>query len=145
MEPRIGVFGSANISDLSELGMQLEFANSRFYLKGVATTPDGNKMIVNFLSVIDRHYENMTKFLVDYTMTESEMQMYRYSPKRFCLDKFETMELWALLLQVNNMTSVSQFNRAQIKSFDPSIIKFIEEILIAEEDVLMKNRIETYE
>lgn len=128
------------ISSLSEYEDQLNLSYNKLFLKSKIDA-DNNTLIVNSTLLTNKYYEYIQRSVVTLTMTNNEYMKYRYQPKLFCSDMYGTTELWALLLQINNFNSVTDFKHKKIKVFSPDIFNIINEILINEE----KNILENYE
>jgi hypothetical protein len=81
---------------------------------------------------------------VSITFTDEEYMKYRFQPKRFCMDFYDTTELWSSILRINNMTSASQFVNQTIKAFTQDVFDVINEIMILEDERIRDNRLEIY-
>lgn len=134
-------FTESNILDSVESYKMRPYTHSKFHFKSLIDTRDG-KAVVNHLSIFDKYFSYFEAFIVEYEMTDEEEIKYAFQPKKFCYDKFENIELWSLLLRINNMTSSLQFDRKKIKTFDPRIEDLIAEIMILEEDNLLSNALD---
>lgn len=132
---------AATVKSWSETGKSLDYSHGRFHFKAAVESSSG-KAIVNHINVFDRYFQYFSLVTEPYTLTDAEVLIYQYQPKKFCMDKYGTTELWSLLLRLNNMTSSVQFNRANIKSFTPDVTTLIQEIMILEEDNLLKNALD---
>ena len=92
--------------------------------------------------MIDRYYD----ILLDHTsivkLTDDEYLRYRYKPKLLSEELYGTQELHSLLLRLNHITSVIQFDFTELRVFNTNIIKLINEIMILEEENYMTNEME---
>lgn len=87
-------------------------------------------------SIIGKYKEYFDKYTDSVTLTESEQREYRYSPKKFCLDMYGTIEYWSIILFINECHSIIDFEPVTIKYIVPeSITELINEILILEDKV----------
>lgn len=68
------------------------------------------------------------------TFSEKEFTKYKYNPKKLSYDVYGTTELWFLILRLNEMYSVTEFNINPIKLFNINVLDKISEILNKEED-----------
>lgn len=51
-------------------------------------------------------------------LSDDEMDMYRYSPKKLSYALYGTVEMYFILLMLNGMYSITQFNKKKIWVFD---------------------------
>lgn len=71
---------------------------------------------------------------------EKSFLKYRYKPKLLSYDLYGTIDLWHLLLWVNNMYSVTQFNQQSIYIFNPNNISILIRIISNETEALLENK-----
>ena len=74
------------------------------------------------------------------TMSEEVFNAYKYRPKYLSLKLYGSTDLWHLLLWINNLTSVTQFNKKTIYVFDPDAIDIIDSIIAIESDNIKYNK-----
>jgi len=111
---------------VDEVGKQKEA--SLVYQKNQWSTESNGS---HFYNVLIQRYgkyikENLT---YDYTIPHNDMNRMRYRPKLFCFEKYMTVDVFHILLHVNNMTHPMQFKKRKIKALSPSIIVFIEDYI----------------
>lgn len=132
----------STINELISLGKQLKISSETMSIKEIVTNTHNERFIVNFTSVIDRYYD----ILLDHTsivkLTDDEYLRYRYKPKLLSEELYGTQELHSLLLRLNHITSVIQFDFTELRVFNTNIIKLINEIMILEEENYMTNEME---
>ena len=92
------------ISSLAEQLNDLDISYEQMNLKTKLKIND-TEAIINTTSLIDKYYDYILKTVYVKTLTDKEYITYRFRPKLFCYDFYGTVELWALLLKVNNWTS----------------------------------------
>ena len=124
-----------NITDWCNAGKKLYIANHSFGLK----TDAGDVRFI-YESYLFKYHNLFASDNVNITFTDDEFIKYRYQPKLFCKDHYKTPELWSLLLFINNMTSVVQFNRKQIVAFSTLSINSLAEILNIHGEDIEDNR-----
>lgn len=73
-------------------------------------------------------------------LTDKAMKLYKYRPKLFSLNLYGTTELWHLILWLNNMTSILEFNKNEIVVIDPANIDILQKILNQENNRLTNNQ-----
>lgn len=132
----------STINELISLGKQLKISSETMSIKEIVMNTHNERFIVNFTSVIDRYYD----ILLDHTsivkLTDEEYLRYRYKPKLLSEELYGTQELHSLLLRLNHITSVIQFDFTELRVFNTNIIKLINEIMILEEENYMTNEME---
>ena len=132
----------STINELISLGKQLKISSETMSIKEIVTNTHNERFIVNFTSVIDRYYD----ILLDHTsivkLTDDEYLRYRYKPKLLSEELYGTQELHSLILRLNHITSVIQFDFTELRVFNTNIIKLINEIMILEEENYMTNEME---
>ena len=127
------------ISSLLNYERKSDITYNKLFLKSKIEKDDGTSLIVNSTSFANKYREYILQHTYTKTFTDAELIKYRYSPKLFCYDEYGTVELWGLLLSVNNMTSCTEFKKKTFKAFNDSIFEVINEILVVEEDRINKN------
>lgn len=76
---------------------------------------------------------------VKITMSEKVYDAYKYRPKYLSYKLYGTVDLWHLLLWVNDMVTVSQFNKKIIYVLNPESLDVLDRILNLEKDMLDNN------
>ena len=132
----------SSIQDLIEFGDALPISNEKLHYKKVMTMPDGSKTVINFLGVLDRYYDILLEQSVVVKFSDDEFSKYKYKPKLLCYDVYNNMDLAPLILRINNMLSVTDFTKKEIRMFKTDIISFINEVLILEDDTINDNIVE---
>ena len=128
------------IEEQIRLGKNLRITDSNFNIKDVLNTGT-EKLIVNYDSILSKYYYELKKYVSELTMTDTEFEVYQYNPRRLSLDLYGTTELHVLLLRVNAMGSVTDFNKKNIKIFSTNIITFLNEVLTKEKKTLSTNKL----
>lgn len=130
----------SSIEDMIEYGKMLEISHDKLHLKHKIIGSDGNPIIVNYSQLIDKYLDNLTPYIEEVTLSEEEYLKYKFQPKTLSLDIYNTTELWSLILKINNILSVSQFDIKTLKLFTMDIFRVLNEILILEEDNIKTNK-----
>lgn len=131
------------IDDCIEYGKSLELAHSKLFERVTIETGSSDLIIANYTSILTRYMPYIKESLVEYTFSEEDFLVYQYKPKMFCYHVYGTMELWSLLLRVNNMISIMDFKERTIKIFNDQIIfDLLNEIIILEKDEIENNNLE---
>ena len=69
------------------------------------------------------------------TLSNEEYFKYRFNPKLLSYDIYGTTELWFLILEANELHSVTQFDLRTLYIFNTSIVDRVTRILNLEKDV----------
>lgn len=129
---------TSTISELILAGKQEKYTPDNLHLKQVFQSND-DKIVINLYSVIDRYIEQLKTLLIDVEMSDTEYEKYVYKPKLLCVELYDNIDLAPLILRMNNMLSVLEFNRKDIKLFKTSVIGYLNEIINLEKERLDEN------
>lgn len=131
------------VDDCIEYGKSLELAHSKLFERVTIATDDSNLIIANYTSILTQYMDYLKESLVEYTFSEEDFLTYQYKPKMFCYHVYGTMELWSLLLRVNNMISIMDFKEKKIKIFNEQVIfDLLNEIINLEREDIEANNLE---
>ncbi len=98
------------------------------------TISDKKTIQIPFSNIISKYSDYLSSIIVTKKLTEAEFNKYRYSPKKLSQDLYGTVELWDALLQINSCVSLKDFNKQEIKYYNPAQFKkYLNEIIILEE------------
>lgn len=136
------LINKSTIQSLIDIGKESKLTTNDLSLKTVVTNSNDNMFVINMSSIFDKYYEILLDHAVTVTFDEEDYLKYRFKPKVLSQDIYGTKDLHFLLLRLNNITSVAQFDFKEVKVFEKSIIKLLNEILILEEDNYTDNEIE---
>lgn len=126
------------ISSLLNYENKTDITYNKLFLKSLLNTSSG-ELIVNSTSLGNKYRDYIMSVSHMTTLSDVDLANYKYSPKKYCYDTYGTIELWGLLLQINNMTSCTEFNKKNIRVFNDQIFQVLNEILVMEEDIINKN------
>jgi len=131
------------IQDLIELGKEnsLNLENTNILAKN--NHCDITYPIHNILR--DSYRPIILRYCKEITLDDEALEFYKYNPKKMSFNLYGGVELWHLLLWINNMTSITQFNRKKLLIFHPQQIPLLSTILDLEEVNLYDNRKSPYE
>lgn len=127
------------IDELIENGLGDPYCPDKLCYRTVVT--ENNKsIIIPTESFIDKYYDIIRdEYCEKMTMTDEDYEKYKYNPKRLSYDSFGTVELWHLILRINNMSSVLEFNKKTIYMVDDLFLEVLDEMITLEEDEKAKN------
>ena len=136
----LNLVGASTVEEIVKLSEQLDFNYEKMHLKATLNVDEQTEIIIDNVSILDNYIDYIIdNCTVMYTWTSSEKEKYRYQPKKFCYDTYKCCELWFLLLKINYMVSVTDFDRDTVRIFNNNIFKTINEILILEEERYNEN------
>ena len=72
-------------------------------------------------------------------LSDELLRHYIYRPKYLSLKLYGTIDLWQLILWINDLTSATQFDKSIIYVFDPERIDILERIISIEKNRLRQN------
>ncbi len=122
----MGSYITKAVFNVDDVGKQKE--GSLVYQKNQWVTETNDSV---FYNVLLQQYGKYIKDNYTYkdTISHSDMSRMRYRPKLYCYEHYNCVDLFHILLFVNNMTHPSQFNRQKIVSLSPSILVYIERFI----------------
>lgn len=132
----------STIQSIINEGKETKLTTHDLSYKKVISNSIGGKFIVNMSNIFDRYYDILKDHVVIAELSEADYLKYRFKPKVLSQDLYGTKELHFLLLRLNNITSVTQFDFREVKVFTKSVIKLLNEIVILENDNYIDNELE---
>lgn len=102
-------------------------------------------MIIPYQTLVCRYRNILRPYIKEVTLSDSDYAKYYQKPKLISMDQYGTPELWSSILYINNMVSVANFTKRNIKLFTADIIEVFEEIMTIYSDDLNDNRKEAYD
>lgn len=105
-----------------------EMTHDSLYFQQVVEDKTGKKIIVNGDSLLLRYMNEIKVLKQKHEFTEVEYRKYKYNPKRLSYDLYGTTELWSLILDINEVTSVAQFDMRTIWILPPYLVERIQRI-----------------
>ena len=134
----ISINRCTTISDFKTYIDNVDISYPKVFIKTLIDTTNGT-LIVNYTSFMNKYYDYINSVTTNVILTDKELIKYKFRPKMLCMDLYNTVELWGLLLAVNNMTSITEFNRSKIKVFTTDIFSILNEIFILEKEKIINN------
>ena len=129
----------STIGEQIDYGMDTPLSNSIMHMKEKFKDKNDRVIVHCATPLITKYWDIIQNYVVDIELTEEEFLKYARRPRLLSLDKYETIELWASILLINNMVSPVQFNKRKIKMFTTDILEILEELLILEEGNIKLN------
>lgn len=92
----------------------------------------------NLLNDYKEEFEELT---ISINMTDSEFLRYQFKPKLLAYDIYGDPELYFIILFLNNICNIKEFNNKKIKMLKKDdLVKLISAIYNAETDSIQRNR-----
>lgn len=134
-------YNNSTIKSLVDYGKQLTITSVDLHTKAVVTNTKGEKIIVNMNALFERYYDILLDTVETVVLTDEEYMKYRFKPKLLSNDLYGTPELHFILLRLNNMCSVTEFDTNEIKVFGTGLVTTLNEIMIKEYDNYIDNEL----
>ena len=122
-----------------------ELQSSAFFLKQVLDIKTNKKIIVNFNNLILKYMPELKDLKQKIELSDTEYAKYKYNPKLLSFDLYGTTELWFMILELNELYSVTQFDSKTIYLFKSNIVDKMIRILNLETEVKNYNEEEISE
>ena len=129
----------STIKSVIEEGLELKMTIKDLCFKEVMTNSSGEMFIVNMYNVYEKYYELLLEHTTTVVLTDEEYRKYRFQPKLLAKDLYGNKDIYYLLLRVNHIYSVINFDFKELKVFNISLIKLLNEILVMESDDYIDN------
>lgn len=126
------------ISDFGDYDRNTPLSYSHQHFKSKITSGE-NDIVVNTDFIPTKYFDIIKDNAQTITLTDAEYINYKYQPKKFCFDRYGSIELWGILLRLNNMTSVADFTNQTFKTPPSNILTLLNEMMILEVDNIEKN------
>ncbi len=125
---------TSTIQQLITAGKHLQYTSDTLSLKEHIKLADGTVVVFNLYSLLDRYMDELEQFIMTIELSDEEYLKYRFQPKRLCLDIYNCPDLAPLILKINNMVSLLEFDKQSVRLFKTNIIKILNEIKTLEKD-----------
>lgn len=125
----MGMGSDSTIKDYIAQYNSEEIVSSAFFLKQLLSIDNGGKMIVNFTNLVNKYMPEIRGLKLKITLSNDEYAKYKFNPKLLSYDIYGTTELWFLILEANELHSVTQFDSKTIYLFRTDIVDKLARIL----------------
>lgn len=136
------ILNISTIPELIELFNQTPITHEKLHYKASSIDENSDTIRINFSCILDRYYDYILSQSVLVVFTDREWMNYRFQPKRLSMNIYKTTELWSLILRMNNMSSILEFDKKTL-ILPPvrSIFNILNEIMILEDDNIIANQL----
>lgn len=132
---------SSTIQSVIEGGKELKITGNDLHFKHVVANTKGEKYVVLMNAIFEKYYSLMLEHSVVVELTDEEYHKYRYKPRVMSTDLYGTPELHFLLLRVNHLVSITEFDLKVMRVFEQDIVSILNEIIIHENDNYIDNEL----
>ena len=90
--------------------------DSNVYYKDLAIfekSIDGKSVLLSY-NILNDYRKEIFDFVIPITLTNEEFQKYQYQPKKLAYDLYGSTEYYYMILFINSMTNIKEFNRRRI-------------------------------
>lgn len=120
---------SSTITEYTTNYKSEELVYSAYFLKQVINPDDQRKIVVNFNNLVIKYFPELKELKMKITLSNEEYTKYRYNPKLLSHDIYGTTELWFLIMEANELHSITQFNLQTIYLYRTDIVEKMLRIL----------------
>ena len=126
---------------LQDFIIQGEISSVMSYDKLLLKVKNSDGNIFPMYNLINDYYDELIISSVMIKMNDTEFKRYQFRPKLLSYDLYGSTELFFLILLLNSMSSIKQFNTNRVKVLRPdSIGKILSYIYGTEQDNITNNR-----
>ena len=94
------------MSDFESYVKSASLSYDKFYLKSILTFKNGKSIIANSTSLLNKYFDVVMQNITPVTLTDKQFLRYQFQPRLYSYEQLGSVELWALLLKINNMNNV---------------------------------------
>ena len=131
----------STIQSIIDEGKNLKIINREFSLKEIMVNSIGEKIVVNMYNLYEKYYELLLEHTARVVLSEEEQMKYRFNPRLLSKDLYGTIELHYMLLRLNHVYSVINFDFTEVTVFKPSVITLLNEIMVIESENFIENEV----
>lgn len=131
----------STIQSIINEGKNLKIINRELSLKEIVVNSIGEKFVVNMYNLYEKYYELLLEHTARVVLSEEEQMRYRFNPRLLSKDLYGTIELHYMLLRLNHVYSIINFDFTEVIVFKPSVITLLNEIMVIESENFIENEV----
>lgn len=131
----------STIQSVINEGLESKLNIKELSIKDVIVNSAGEKFVVNMFNLYEKYYEILLDYTTTVVLDEKEYMKYRFKPKLLSYELYGTKELHYMLLRLNYMYSVVNFDLREIRVFTRNVIPLINEIMIIEAEEFIDSEV----
>lgn len=132
------------VEDFIELGRNIDdmqYSKFAIFAKLVGEQNTENYLLYPESNVLYDYEEELKKLCQSIVMTDDEFIKYRYKPKLLSYDLYGSTELYFVILFINGMCSIKEFDRKNIKLLSKQyMLELLQSVYNAEKNYINTNR-----
>ena len=132
----------STIQDIIEYGLEEKMTVRELSLKEIVTNSAGEMFVVNLFNLFEKYYELLLDNTVIATLSDEEYKKYRFNPRLLSQDLYGTRELHFMLLRLNYVYSVTEFDFTEVRVFKSNITSILNEIMVLESENYIDNEVD---
>lgn len=133
---------TSTIQSIIQNGKEEKMTNRELSYKSVITNSSNEKFVVNMSYLYEKYYDILLDHAVTVVLTEEEYLKYRFKPKLLSKDLYGTYDLHFMLLRLNHIYTIAQFDFQELKVFKNNIVQLLNEIMILESENYTDNELD---
>lgn len=129
----------STIQSIIDEGLDLKMTMNDLCFREVMTNSSGEMFVINMYNLYEKYYELLLEHTTTVTLSDEEYRKYRFQPKRLARDLYGNQDIYYLLLRVNHIYSVINFDFTEMKVFNSNIVQLLNEIIVLESEDYIDN------
>ena len=129
----------STIQSVIEEGLELKLTIKDLAFKEIIENSSGEKFVVNMFNLYEKYYELLLEHATIVVLTDEEYRKYRYNPRLLSKDLYGTPELHYMLLRLNYVYSIINFDFREVRVFRTNINTLLNEIMVMESEDYIDN------
>mgnify|MGYP000065565034 CR=1 FL=1 len=130
---------TSTVEEFINAGISDEMTYNNFSILFKSSQQDN--IILSANNIIYDYMDEIKPYIVNVTLSEEEYIKYRYKPKLFAYDIYGSTELFFIVMAVNGIYDIKDFNRRNIKAlYKKQLFELLNQIYNAESEYIQKNR-----
>ena len=129
----------STIQSVIEEGLELKLTIKDLAFKEIIENSSGEKFVVNMFNLYEKYYELLLDYATIVVLTDEEYRKYRYNPRLLSKDLYGTPELHYMLLRLNYVYSILNFDFREVRVFRTNINTLLNEIMVMESEDYIDN------
>lgn len=129
----------STIQSVIEEGLELKLTIKDLAFKEIIENSAGEKFVVNMFNLYEKYYELLLDYATIVVLTDEEYRKYRYNPRLLSKDLYGTPELHYMLLRLNYVYSIINFDFREVRVFRTNINTLLNEIMVMESEDYIDN------
>lgn len=131
----------STIQSVIDDGKHLKLNIKDLSFKEIIKNSSGELFIVNMYNLYEKYYELLLEHTVIVQLTEEEYKKYRFNPRLLSKDLYGTPELHYMLLRLNYVYSLINFDFTEVRVFKTNITTLLNEIMVMESEEYIDNEV----